>query len=247
VGREGLQRAGVRAGTRFLDIASGSGALSIPAARLGAQVVAVDQSPVMLELLRTRARKEGLEVETRVMDGHALELEAGSFEVAGSQFGVMLFADMPKALREMARVIEAGGRVLISAYGNPAEIDFLGFFVAAIRSVRPDFDGPPSDPPPIEFQLSDPKRLRNQLTAAGLKEVNVETLQEATEFENGRDLWEWTICSNPLVEKILAQLNINASERDIIQQSLDKLVRERAAGTHSARLTNPVHVGVGTK
>ena len=56
VGREGLERAGVRAGTRFLDIASGSGALSIPAARLGAQVVAVDQSPVMLELLRTRAR-----------------------------------------------------------------------------------------------------------------------------------------------------------------------------------------------
>jgi ubiquinone/menaquinone biosynthesis C-methylase UbiE len=247
VASEGLRRAGVRAGTRFLDVASGSGALSIPAARLGAQVVAVDQSPAMLELLRARARKEGFEIETRVMDGHALELDTDRFEVAGSQFGVMLFADMPKALREMARVIEPGGRVLINAYGNPAEIDFLGFFVGAIRSVRPDFDGPPSDPPPIEFQLSDPNRLRRELIATGLKEVDVQTVQEGTEFENGSELWKWTIHSNPLVEKILSHLNITAGERGVIEQSLDKLVRERAAGKRSALLTNPVHVGIGTK
>jgi ubiquinone/menaquinone biosynthesis C-methylase UbiE len=244
---EGLRRAGVRAGTRFLDVASGSGALGISAARLGALVVSVDQSPVMLELLRARARKDGFEVETRVMDGHTLALDADSFEVAGSQFGVMLFADMPKALREMARVIEPGGRMLINAYGNPGEIDFLGFFVRAVRSVRPDFDGPPSDPPPIEFQLSDPKRLRNELMAAGLKQVEVETVQEATEFESGRDLWDWTIHSNPLVEKILSGLNITSDERGVIERGLHELVRERAAGKRSAILTNPVHVGVGTK
>ena len=44
LGHEGLRRAGLRSGMRFLDVASGSGALSIPAARLGAQVLAVDQS-----------------------------------------------------------------------------------------------------------------------------------------------------------------------------------------------------------
>ena len=59
---------------RFLDVAAGSGALSIPAARLGGQVLATDQSPVMLELLRARAGKEKLNIETRVMDGQALEL-----------------------------------------------------------------------------------------------------------------------------------------------------------------------------
>jgi ubiquinone/menaquinone biosynthesis C-methylase UbiE len=247
VASEGLRRAGVCAGTRFLDVASGSGALSIPAARLGALVVSIDQSPVMLELLRARARKEGLEIETRIMDGHALAFEAGGFEVAGSQFGVMLFADMPKALREMARVIEPGGRVLINAYGSPAQIDFLGFFVGAIRSVRPDFDGPSGDPPPIEFQLSDPNRLRNELSAAGLQEVEVQTVQEGTEFENGRELWDWTIHSNPLVEKTLSGLNITIDERSVIEQRLHELVRERAAGRRSALLTNPVHVGVGTK
>src|SRR5215510_8672229 len=48
LGQEGLRRAAVRAGTRFLDVAAGSGALSIPAARLGAQVLATNQSRVML-------------------------------------------------------------------------------------------------------------------------------------------------------------------------------------------------------
>jgi 2-polyprenyl-3-methyl-5-hydroxy-6-metoxy-1,4-benzoquinol methylase len=69
-----------------VDVAAGSGALSIPAARIGVQVLATDQSSVMLDLLHQRAGKEGLSIETRVMDGHALELEGGSFDLAGSQF-----------------------------------------------------------------------------------------------------------------------------------------------------------------
>ncbi len=63
LGNEGLRRAGLQSGMKFLDVAAGSGALSIPAARIGAAVLATDQSPVMLELLRTRARKEGLTIE----------------------------------------------------------------------------------------------------------------------------------------------------------------------------------------
>lgn len=127
IANEGLRRAGLRAGMRFLDVAAGSGALSIPAARLGAQVLATDQSTVMLELLRARAHQEGLTIETRVMDGHALELDDNSFDMAGSQFGVMLFPDMPKGIREMVRVVKPGGRVLIHAYGDPHKIEFLSF------------------------------------------------------------------------------------------------------------------------
>jgi SAM-dependent methyltransferase len=106
-----------------------------------------------LELLRARAQKEELSIETCVMDGHALQLDDKSFDMAGSQFGVMLFPDMPKAIREMARVVRPGGRVLISAYGDPHQIEFLGFLIGAVQSVRPDFDGPPVDPAPLEFQL----------------------------------------------------------------------------------------------
>src|SRR5687767_15274872 len=75
LGNEGLRRVGLRSGMRFLDVAAGSGALSIPAARLGARVLATDQSPRMLQLLEARAANEGLGIETRVMDGHALELD----------------------------------------------------------------------------------------------------------------------------------------------------------------------------
>lgn len=46
----------------------------------------------MLQLLQARARQEGLAIETRSMDGHHLELADNSFDMAGSQVGVMLFS-----------------------------------------------------------------------------------------------------------------------------------------------------------
>jgi ubiquinone/menaquinone biosynthesis C-methylase UbiE len=248
IANEGLRRAGLRAGMRFLDVAAGSGALSIPAARLGAQVLATDQSRVMLELLGARAREEELDIETRVMDGHALELDDHTFDIAGSQFGVMLFPDMPKGIREMVRVVKPGGRVLIHAYGDPHKIEFLSFLIGAVHSVRPDFNGPPMDPPPLEFQLADPDRLRKELSAAGLKDVKLETVTETTEHKTGTDLWEWLVWSNPIVEVVLGgMLNLTNDERRVVQQTLDTMVRERAGSSGTARLTNPVNIGVGTK
>jgi ubiquinone/menaquinone biosynthesis C-methylase UbiE len=247
LGNEGLRRAELRSGMRVLDVAAGSGALSVPAARLGAQVLATDQSPVMLELLRARAQKEGLSIETRVMDGHALQLDDKSFDMAGSQFGVMLFPDMPKAIREMARVVRHGGRVLISAYGDPHQIEFLGFLIGAVQSVRPDFNGPAMDPPPLEFQLADPERLRKELAAAGLRDVKVETITETTEHKTGKDLWEWLVWSNPIVEMVLGSLSLTNEERSVVQQTLEKMVRQRAGGSNAAKLTNPVNIGVGIK
>ncbi|MCI0858186.1 MAG: methyltransferase domain-containing protein [Chloroflexi bacterium] len=247
LGNEGLRRVGLGAGIRFLDVAAGSGALSIPAARLGAQVVATDLSAVMLELLGGRARQENLNIETRVMDGHALEIDDNSFDMAGSQFGVMLFPDMPKGISEMVRAVKPGGRVLMTVYGDPHEIEFLGFLVGAVQSVRPDFDGPPMDPPPLEFQLADPDMLHKQLSAAGLKDVKVETITETSEHKTGMDLWEWLVWSNPLVEMVLGGLSLTNDERGVVQQTLEKMVSERAGGSGPAKLTNPINIGVGTK
>jgi SAM-dependent methyltransferase len=244
---EGLRRIRLHAGMRFLDVAAGSGALSIPAARLGAEVLATDQSPVMLALLTTRARQEGLEIETRVMDGHALDLADNGFHVVGSQFGVMLFPDMPKGIREMARVVRPGGTVLLHTYGDPHHIDFLGFLVGAVQSVRPTFEGPSMDPPPLEFQLADPVRVRSELEAAGLKNVSVETVTETTEFASGTALWDWIVSSNPIVERVLAPLELTADETDRITQALHTMVRGRAGSNSAARLGNPVNIGIGTK
>jgi ubiquinone/menaquinone biosynthesis C-methylase UbiE len=245
--REGLRRAAVSHGMRFLDVAAGSGALAIPAARLGARVVAVDQSPVMLQHLAARASQEGLEVETHVMDGHDLALRDDSFDVVGSQFGVMLFPDMPKGISEMARVTKPGGRVLVLAYGDPRRIDFLNVFVTAVQSVRPDFTGPPEDPPPLEFQLADPARMREALVLAGLDDVNVRTVTESTEFPSGDALWDWVLGSNPIVECLLATLELAAEDRQTIRQALNRQVRLRTENGKPAVLSNPVNVAVGVK
>jgi ubiquinone/menaquinone biosynthesis C-methylase UbiE len=247
LGNEGLRRAGLRSGMKFLDVASGSGALSIPAARFGAKVTATDQSPVMLRLLRERAHTEKLDIETRAMDGQALTFAGRTYDLAGSQFGVMLFPDMPKGICEMTRVVKPGGRVLVIAYGDPHRIEFLGFLIDALQSVRPDFDGPPMEPPPLPFQISDPERLARELTNGGLQDVTVATVIESTSFATGEDLWDWIIWSNPIVEKILGTLNLSPSEREIIRQRLDAMVRERAGDAGAAMLTNPVYIGIGTR
>ena len=247
LGNEALRRAGLGPGMRFLDVAAGSGALAIPAARRGARVLATDRSAAMLGLLQHRARTEGLVIETQEMDGHALDLGAESFDMAGSQFGVMLFPDMPRGIREMARVVKSGGRVLVVAYGDPHEIEFLGFLVAAIQCVRPNFDGPPMDPPPLPFQLQSPDRLRDELAAARLRDISVETITEVTEFDSGAALWDWLVCSNPIVETILADLALNNDELGEVRRTLDATVRDRAGGAVAAKLSNPVHIGIGTK
>ncbi len=159
----------------------------------------------------------------------------------------MLFPDMPKGISEMVRVVKPGGRVLMNVYGDPHKIEFLDFLVGAAQSVRPDFDGPPMDPPPLEFQLADPERLRKEFSAAGLKDVKVETITETTEHKSGMDLWEWLVWSNPIVEMVLGSLNLTNDERGVIQQTLEKMVRERSDGSGAAKLTNPINIGVGTK
>lgn len=239
LGNEGLRRAGLRPGMRFLDVAAGSGALSIPAARLGARVLATDLSPAMLALLERRARDEELSVETRVMDGHALALEDESFDLAGSQFGVMLFADMPRGIAEMARVVRPGGRVLMNVYGDPHAIEFLGVFVGAIQTVVPGFDGPPMDPLPLPFQLHDPERLRQELAGAGLEDVEVETITEATEFRSGEHLWDWVIHSNPIAGEILAELGLSEEQTAVVRDAVIRV----GAGV----LTAPINIGIGTR
>jgi SAM-dependent methyltransferase len=197
----GLRLARLNSGERFLDVAAGPGGLSLPAARLGAKVLATDWSPAMIERFEARVRDEGhSNAEGRVIDAHDLKIEDDTFDVVGSQFGVSLVRDQPLALREMVRVTKPGGHVLLIGYGSPDEFETLQLFVAALQAVVPDFEGLPDDPPPLDFQMADPEVMRHRLTDAGLTEVFVDTThEERVEFRSGQQLWDWAFNSNPIV------------------------------------------------
>ena len=63
----------------------------------------------------------------------------------------------------------------------------------SLRAVAPEFPGLPDDPPPLEFQVSDPDVLRRRLTDAGLKEVRVERTVERPAFASGQEMWDWVL------------------------------------------------------
>jgi SAM-dependent methyltransferase len=242
----GLRLAGLRAGDRFLDVAAGPGGLSLPAARLGAKVLATDWSPKMIEHFNARVVAEGLDAEGRVMDCHALNLPDDSYDVTGSLFGVMLVPDQAQALREMVRVTKPSGRVLLIAYGNPVEFEALHVFISAAQAVVPQFEGPAEDEPMLEFQVADPDVLRQRLITAGLRDVTVDTSnRERITVRTGQQLWDWCIGGNPIPGMLVADLT-DRQRADIIQV-LDGMVRERSGGNGPAVLTAPLNIGVGTK
>ena len=135
----------------------------------------------------------------------------------------------------------------MTVYGAPEKIEFFGYFIHAIQAVVPGFTGPPMDPPPLPFQLQDPEKLRHELNQAGLREVRVETITEKLEFQSGQQLWDWLTTSNPIVEGVLAELDLSIEQRAVIRQNLDQMIDKRSGGSGPAVLTNPINIGIGIK
>ncbi len=243
---DALRLVDLRPGMLFLDVAAGSGALSIPAARLGAQVLATDISPALMERLDARAREEGLSnLEARVMDGLALELEDDTFDISGSQNGVSLFPDLKRGLRELVRVTKPGGRTLIVAFGPLQKAEFLTFFIGAMRAAVPGFAGPPMDPPPLPFQVADPEKLRREMAEAGLKDIHVETATWDMELRSAGHFWDVVTSSNPIGAGMVADLT--EEQRAAVRRVLDGMLRERSGDGPAAILNTEVNIGIGNK
>lgn len=241
-----LRHVDIRTGMRLLDVAAGSGALAIPAARQGATVVATDIAPTMIERLNARAAAAGLsDLEGRVMDGHALEFDEGTFDASVSLNGVSLFPDLAGGLAEMVRVTRPGGRVVVAAFGPPQQAEFLGFFVGAMKAAVAGFAPPPQDPPPLPFQVAVPDRLRDALEAAGLSGVTVQTVTWQMQFESAAHFWRTFTSGNPAWAQLTADLT--AAQCEEVQQVLDGMFRERSGGEPGVVLHTAINVGAGTR
>ena len=93
---------------KLLDVATGTGVVAIEAARRGADVLATDFAPGMVEVIRQRFAIEGVDARAEVMDGQDLDLDDESFDVATSTFGLMYFPDPTAGLRQLHRVLQPG-------------------------------------------------------------------------------------------------------------------------------------------
>jgi len=101
----------LRKGEQVLDIAAGTGNAAIPAALEGADVVASDLTPELLDAGRTQATQRGAELQWRLADAEALPFSDGEFDVVMSCVGVMFAPHHQAAADELVRVCRPGGRI----------------------------------------------------------------------------------------------------------------------------------------
>ena len=94
----------MRPGRKVLDVAAGSGNAAIPAARVGAEVVAADLTPELLERGKAAAEAEGVKLEWREADAEAMPFDDDSFDVTLSCVGVMFAPHHQASADEMVRV-----------------------------------------------------------------------------------------------------------------------------------------------
>jgi len=110
-----------RAGERWLDLATGTGAVAIRAARARAKVTGLDLAPRLVETARSWAADEGLDIRFDVGDCERLPYDDASFDVVASAVGVIFAPDHGAVARELARVCRPGGRLgLVAWLPNPA-------------------------------------------------------------------------------------------------------------------------------
>lgn len=139
-----VEFARVQRGEKILDVACGTGVVAVTAARIGAQVKALDLSPVLLERARWNAQTAGVDIEFTEGDVEALPYPNASFDVVLSQYGHM-FAPRPEiAIAEMLRVLKPGGRIAFSTW--PVEL-FMGRMFNLVGQYLP----PPQGVQPVSL------------------------------------------------------------------------------------------------
>jgi ubiquinone/menaquinone biosynthesis C-methylase UbiE len=116
VQQELVERLGAEPGTRWLDVATGTGGVALLAARAGAAVTGLDIAETMIEQARRKAAAAGLEIRLDVGDAQSLPYEDATFEVVSSCFGIIFPPDREAVAAGLARVCRPGGRLGLTTW-----------------------------------------------------------------------------------------------------------------------------------
>lgn len=221
-----LDMAGIKAGSKVLDIAAGAGEQSISAAkRVGTTgyVLATDISSNILEYAKKMAAQNGVSnIETKVMDGENLDLEDNSFDAVISRVGLIYFPDQQRALKEMLRVLKPGGKIAAVVYSTPDRNKFFSIPVSIIRN-RAQLPPPlPGQPGP--FSLGAEGIIENAFTQAGFVNVKSVSVDSPLHMKSAGECVKFEKESFGALHQMLSSLS--ADEREKVWEEIETELRQ---------------------
>lgn len=176
-----LDHAEPQPGERVLDLACATGIVARRVAPLvgeAGSVVGLDIDPAMLRVARERAASDAVAVEWHEGDASDIDFPDDSFDLVLCQQGLQFFEDPPGALREAARVLRAGGRIVLNVWKplrhHPV---YEALLEAEARHLGADLDTVATP-----FTFGDSDRLSSVMNAAEFEEVEVTERTLEVEF-----------------------------------------------------------------
>jgi SAM-dependent methyltransferase len=221
--------AAVAGAERVLDAGCGSGRLTVALALAGADVTGVDTNGSQLEVARGRALADGAALTLLETDYNALPFEDASFDAVVSRLAVMASDDPVTSLRELARVLVPGGRLVTVLWASPDENPWFGEPRKAIGEVL----GPERASFARAFgKLGDPDSAAAAHRDAGLREVEARRLRELRETPGAIAYWQELSEENGHFRRIAATLD--DAQRAELTAAVEERLAPFSAGDHLA-------------